>query len=501
MNSVRRACGALLAILAMIASLPLAAGAEAPEDAQLLDSRVIVSEEIPEPKGSATLVVQATSWSGASYDYILTLTNLSPWFMDSVQVLDRYLPEDVEQEEMHQEWMPEPLRPGDSASFVFSFPDGPLENGCHQIEIGLAEGVGVVLMDCSEPGTVTIWDISLSEELEDYLADPPDEESAIQTSDTRRGPPPPLDQPTGASKLGLHVTRNSSPEIMDFVREVHPAVIVAVGDVGWLSEVKKVSPETITIGRFKEGEQEFEGDPEEAAQQFVEEHTERYLMDSNSGVDYWLGWNEPVFESVEDVAWYAAFEAERTVAMAELGLRVAVGNFATGTPEPEEFEAFLPALSTVEKHDGVLAVHEYSAPTLQNGVGTGLSGFDPLPKHGVLALRYRYWYTNYLWPEGLDIPLVVTEAGVDGGVLPPQGIELNGWRDFDSTVAELDEPLFEQTPETYLRQLSWYDDQLRCDPHVYGFAVFNVGDGNGKWASFDMTEHLDDLAELVKSKD
>ncbi|MGM0401078.1 MAG: hypothetical protein ACQEQT_07245 [Chloroflexota bacterium] len=499
MNSTRRVCIVLLAALAMIICLPLAAGAETPEGAQLLDSRVIISEEIPEPKGSATLAVQATSWSGTSYDYILTLTNLSPWFMDSIQVLDRYLPEDVEEEETHQEWMPDPLAPGDSTSFVFSFPDGPLENGCHQIEIDLAEGLGVILMDCSEPGTVTIWDVTLGEELEGYLADPPDEESMVQTSDARGGSPPPLDEPTGPSKLGLHVTRNSSPEIMDFVREVHPAVIVAVGDLGWLSDVKEVSPETITVGRFREEEQAFSGDSEERARQFVDDHLERYL--ANDGVDYWLGWNEPVFESREDAEWYAAFEAERTRTMADLGLRVAVGNFSTGTPEPAEFEAFLPALSTAEKYAGVLALHEYSAPTLQDGVGTGLSGFDPLPEHGALTLRYRHWYTSYLWPQNLDIPLIVTEAGVDGGVLPPQGMELNGWRDFDGSVTELDEPLFVQTPETYLRQLNWYDDQLRRDPHVYGFALFNVGDGDGQWASFDMTDHLSDLAELIEDKD
>lgn len=495
MNSTRRVFGILLATLAMVACLPLAIRAEAPEGAQLVDSRVLVNEKIPAPKGPASLVVQATSWSGASYDYILTLTNLSPWTMDSVRVLDRYLPEDIEEEEIHQEWMSEPLAPGDSTSFVFSFPDGPLENGCHQIEIGLAEGLGVILMDCSEPGAVTLWDVTLSEEMESYLAPPPEEDP------TARAVSEPISRlekaPTGSSKLGLHVTRNSSPEIMDFVRETHPAVIVAVGDLGWLSDVKEVSPETITVGRFGEKEQDFTGDPEEAARQFVREHVERYL--ANDGVDYWLGWNEPVFEGLEDVRWYAKFEAERARVMDALGLRVAVGNFSTGTPEPEEFEAFLPALSTVEEYDGVLAVHEYSAPTLQDGVGTGLSGFDPLPEHGALTLRYRHWYTSYLWPQNLDIPLIVTEAGIDGGVLPGQ--ELNGWRDFDDSVAELDEPLFVQTPETYLRQLNWYDDQLRRDPHVYGFALFNVGDEDGDWASFDMTDHLPDLAELIKDKD
>ena len=43
--------------------------------------------------------------------------------------------------------------------------------------------------------------------------------------------------PIVGSKLGLHVIQNNSPAIMDFVRQTHPAVIKAVGDLGWLSEV------------------------------------------------------------------------------------------------------------------------------------------------------------------------------------------------------------------------------------------------------------------------
>jgi hypothetical protein len=490
----------VLATLLVVVCSPFAAGAETVEEARLLDAKLVTSADIPESDSSASLVAQATSWLGPSYDYILTLTNLSPWAMDSIQVLDRYLPEDPDQEEIYQEWVPELLAPGDSTSYVFSFPGGPLENGCHQIEIGLADQLGVILMDCEPPGAVTIWDIALTEDMESYLASPPEEEPKVRPAAVPRGAVSRLEgRPTGPSKLGLHVTRNGSPKIMEFVREVHPAVVVAVGDVGWLADVKKVSPETITLGRFAEGEQKFEGDPQERARQFVNEHAKRYL--ANSGVDYWLGWNEPVFESLEDVAWYAAFEAERTKAMAELGLRVAVGNFSAGTPEPEEFEAFMPALTTVQEHDGILAVHEYSAPSMQDGVGAGLPGLEALPQHGALTLRYRYWYTHYILPQDLEIPLVVTEAGVDGGVLPPKGIELNGWRDFDNDVAELDEPLFVQTSETYLQQLNWYDDQLRRDPYVYGFALFNVGDDDGRWASFDMTDQLTDLAELAKGKE
>lgn len=54
--------------------------------------------------------------------------------------------------------------------------------------------------------------------------------------------------------------------------------------------------------------------------------------------------------------------------------------------------------------------------------------------------------------------------------------------------------------EWYANQLSWYDDELRRDPHVLGFAVFNAGDSSGDWASFDVTSILSRLAELVNGK-
>ena len=53
----------------------------------------------------------------------------------------------------------------------------------------------------------------------------------------------------------------------------------------------------------------------------------------------------------------------------------------------------------------------------------------------------------------------------------------------------------------YLEQLSWYDDELRRDPYVIGFAIFNAGSPGGNWASFDITDILPQLAGLVNSKD
>ena len=52
---------------------------------------------------------------------------------------------------------------------------------------------------------------------------------------------------------------------------------------------------------------------------------------------------------------------------------------------------------------------------------------------------------------------------------------------------------------SYVEQLSWYDDELRRDPYVLGFAVFNAGDPSGEWATFDIT-HPARITNLVQGK-
>ena len=95
------------------------------------------------------------------------------------------------------------------------------------------------------------------------------------------------------------MTISASPKIMRFVREAQPAVVVAVGDLGWLAEVKEASPQTVTLARFVQGYQTIEGDPVTRAREFVDAHAEAYL--ANPGVDYWLGWNESPWHDRTDV--------------------------------------------------------------------------------------------------------------------------------------------------------------------------------------------------------
>lgn len=344
----------------------------------------------------------------------------------------------------------------------------------------------------SGPGPPGAHRLYLSLVVRGHLA--PAAEVAVETPTPVPTPawPPALDRP-GRSKLGLHVIQNNSPYIMEFIRRAKPVVVKGLGGFGWASEVKRVSPDTVTIGRLLEDPDEgvMVGDPEAAARAFVTRHLDEYLL--NADVDYWEGWNEPVPR--ENMAWYARFEAERVRRMAAHGLRTAVGGFATGTPEWDEFVAFLPAIEAALAHDGILTLHEYAAPTLDFRLGEALPGRPAYPDRGVLTLRYRWWYEDLLKPRGLVIPLVISEGGIDGQVaqdLAPPGL---GWRDFVDYWAQ--QGIGADGVRAYIEQLAWYDGELQRDDYVIGVAIFTAGSPAGHWPSFDITGILPDLATYV----
>lgn len=478
MRSLGRILSCLLALAILFAS-PLGVSAALP-DPDLLDNRVLLTAPLEPSEAPYTLVVQATSLPHTPFYYLVTLVNLSPWNIEALQLRDRYMSPDPEIPELTRLWLPGALLPGQSASIALVYDEGIIESGCHQLEISLTDGLYSILMDCSQPSATTIWEVPLTEEMQDYLALPPLTQAHA----------------VGRSKAGIHVAQNGDPAVMEFVCAAQPAVVVAVDDFGWLREVKQASPSTVTIGRFIEGKQAIQGDPAAQARRFVALYAARYM--ANSGVDYWLGWNEPSINSIQEMEWYAAFEAERVRAMSELGLKAAIGNFSVGVPEADEFEAFLPAVEAAQEHGAILALHEYSAPSLRDGVNAAIPGVDSIDGAGALTLRYRYWYDHFLRPQDLVIPLAITESGIDGGVLQIENQEQFGWR-----VYLDDGNLGQASPEAaanYLEQLSWYDDELRRDPYVIGFAIFNAGSRSGRWASFDITELLSQLTGMVNSK-
>jgi hypothetical protein len=102
-----------------------------------------------------------------------------------------------------------------------------------------------------------------------------------------------------------------------------------------------------------------------------------------------------------------------------------------------------------------------------------------------LTLRYRKAYRNFLGPMGYgDLPLLVTECGVDGLVGGRPGpTDAMGWKDFIGVW--LDNGLRDDPPGVYMDQLIWYDSELQQDDFVKGATIFVAGASPG-WESYDI---------------
>ncbi len=298
----------------------------------------------------------------------------------------------------------------------------------------------------------------------------------------------------GPSKMGIHVARPNSEAIMEFVRAAHPAVVKGVDDLGFLAEVKAVSPRTVTVGRFSVDPQDYNGDPEAAAAALVARQLPQMLL--NPAVDYWEGWNEPD-PNLDRMDWYARFEAERVRQLAQHGLRAAVGGFSTGVPELNEFELFVPAIEEAQRHGGILTLHEYAAPDITFLYGDPLPGYPTYPDRGPLMFRYRWFYRDILEPRGLVVPLVISEAGIDGILGNRPGPDGLGWQDFQAFWVEQGWGPDGQT--AFLNQLQWVDNEARQDPYVIGYALFTAG-GARAWTTYELAPFLPRLAEYIVSQ-
>lgn len=306
------------------------------------------------------------------------------------------------------------------------------------------------------------------------------------------------------SKLGPHLQRPTP----DAERWLGAGARLArlTGDLSAARALAEIHPEALLIGATETAfdvalEARHGGRAEVSARSFIK--AQRDLYDQHPQITAWEGPPAPTlgpatqFEALRLMAWYAAFEAERVRALAELGLRAVVGNFASGGPDLPLWSAFLPALDAVEAHAGFLGLQEHSAPWLwwlsgphqPQGLRTPETGADALLASGWTTLRYRLVRERALRPNGLEgLPIVITSLRLDRNAPTdaehPAGpwLDLQAfWREHDGAADPI--PYWRDTegdgardPARYLaEQLAWYDAEIQRDPEVFGAAVGIVG--------------------------
>ncbi len=274
---------------------------------------------------------------------------------------------------------------------------------------------------------------------------------------------------------------------MDLVATQNVALLKTLElDPAFLADVKARSPETIIVGRVVLGQIELgRADPLVEARRAVEAVLPMALDERRAGlVDAWEGFNEPVPGDDDQMRRFAELEAERVRLLAERGLRAVVGNFGTGHPTLEWWPAFRPALEEGRARNAYLGLHEYSAPTIWHNTNRAPLDWSAEPSdEGWLTLRYRKAYRQYLQPWGLNLPLLITECGVDGLVTERPGPPGKGWKDFGDYWAELG--MGPDSAGNYVEQLAWYDSQLQLDDYVRGASVFAMT-AFGEWNSYEL---------------
>ena len=122
---------------------------------------------------------------------------------------------------------------------------------------------------------------------------------------------------------------------------------------------------------------------------------------------------------------------------------------------------------------------QYGTP--QDPLGWAVNGEE----EGWLTLRYRKVYRSYLQPNKLDIPLLLTEVGIDGLITPRPGPEGKGWIDFSAYWDSLG--MGSDAPGNYIEQLAWYDAHLQQDPYILGAAIFAAAASPG-WESYEVLD-------------
>ena len=317
-------------------------------------------------------------------------------------------------------------------------------------------------------------------------------------TDTPTPTPSPTPYPPGPpSKLGLFLTRNDSQALQIIERGQPPVIKTLELDANLAKGIKELAPNTLLIGRMVLGEQlNLDADPIPLARQFVNQllpiATDPTRM---AAFDAWEAYNEPVADNEDKMKRLADFEAERTRLLAERGIRSVVGNFATGHPHLPYWPHFEAALSAAQQHGGYLGLHEYSAPVMQYSAGALQPNNGPDEgDEGWLTLRYRKAYRQHLQPMGYgSLPLVITEAGVDGLVgNRPGPPEAKGWQDFIETW--LANGLRNDPPGVYMDQLIWYDNELQKDDFVIGATIFVAGASPG-WETYDILGRTGELLQ------
>ncbi len=185
-------------------------------------------------------------------------------------------------------------------------------------------------------------------------------------------------------------------------------------------------------------------------------------------IDYVEGPNEgdstPTWATIQEAQWYNTFWVTLAPLIGNAGFRPCAFSIAVGNPPGtaayvrQVLDTIVPALRACKSYGGGWSYHAYTIPYSTD-----------ITQEIWYSLRYRQYYDYFRqqYPDLSNLPLIMTEGGVDGQTAPGGP----GWR--------------MDTATRYQNWLTWFDQQISQDPYVIGCTLFQSGD-TGDWFSFDL---------------
>jgi len=169
------------------------------------------------------------------------------------------------------------------------------------------------------------------------------------------------------------------------------------------------------------------------------------------GIKDFVAQNEPIIHTRSEMECLNAWQTAWANKLQACGLHAWVGNFSVGNPPHlEHMPLFAPAIRAAVASGGGLAYHGYGWPDLWN--------------------NYEWWAgraPRLLYHAGVDAPVVLTEAGLDGLLAGGR----RGWRSACNA-------------HEYIAMLKEWDEIL--PPNVMGICHYNYG-CYSDWRDYELT--------------
>ncbi|HXJ90392.1 MAG TPA: hypothetical protein VMS18_26505 [Candidatus Binatia bacterium] len=292
-------------------------------------------------------------------------------------------------------------------------------------------------------------------------------------------PPPPPPPPLSSSKLGPHIlgapNNAGAGTILGACPRVAKWVAPYAGIDLAISSYKSRCPGGVVILRvYVPSSMAVYGaadDPTASANDFWNKMSTQGLSAAGpaSQIDWLEGPNEldnlPNWYSDPTTAnWVATFWSSLADLMHRAGYNPLVGSLVAGQPSPASVFSPVAAAMKLKAYRWGWSYHSYTF-----GATTSVS----------TEAAYALYYRQVRDQNGLaGIPLVVSE----GGYLTTSS---TGWQG-------------QLSSDQYLSWLKWFDAQLKQDPEIPGFTIFQVGNTTD-WQSFDLTPFAQELANYLTS--